>query len=248
MAVATTLARQLAEAERYGVIAAWFFIRKMGWWRLRYQPGPDEPMEAATAAITASLAYLRAEDSVGQWVPVIYEPEVHAFGGLDGMRVAHQLFHHDSRSVLEYRCGAAGERDRRKELSLLLGTALLRAAGLEWFEQGDVLARVVAARPVDQPPTRPAQLAAVVARFLAVDTSPDSPLFNGGTLAFAGDWMAGFRTAGAALGDLARTGRLTRGLRAVLAYHVLFAWNRIGLRYDEQHALASTARDVILGD
>lgn len=250
LAVATTLERQLTEAERYGVVAGWFFIRKMGCWRLRYQPGPDVPLEAATATITASLGFLRAEGSVREWAPVVYEPEVHAFGGPDGMRVAHQLFHHDSRSVLAYRrdTATAGQRDRRRELSLLLCTALLRASGQEWFEQGDVWARVLAARPVDEPPARPAALDAAVARFLSVDTSPGSPLLDGGTLTDAADWITGFREAGTALRALAQSGRLTRGLRAVLAYHVLFAWNRIGLRYDEQHALAAAARDVILGD
>ncbi|MEV4816192.1 thiopeptide-type bacteriocin biosynthesis protein [Micromonospora tulbaghiae] len=248
LAVASTLARQLAEAEQYRVIAAWFFVRKQGWWRLRYQPGPDVPVEAATSAITASLARLQAEGSIRAWAQVIYEPEVHAFGGPDGMRVAHQLFHHDSRAVMAYRAATGGRCEHRRELSLLLATALLRAAGQEWFEQGDVWSRVVACRPVEQPSARPAGFADAVLRFLSVDTSPDGPLLNGGALAFAGDWMAGFRAAGAELGDLARCGRLTRGLRAVLAYLVLPGWNRAGLPYREQHALAATARDVILAE
>ncbi|MFD6694968.1 thiopeptide-type bacteriocin biosynthesis protein [Micromonospora aurantiaca (nom. illeg.)] len=229
LAVASTLARQLAEAEQYRVISAWFFVRKQGWWRLRYQPGPDVPVETATSAITASLARLRAEGSIRDWVQVIYEPEVHAFGGPDGMRVAHQLFHHDSRAVMAYRADTGGRCEHRRELSLLLATALLRAAGQEWFEQGDVWSRVVACRPVEQPSARPAGFADAVLRFLSVDTSPDGPLLNGGALAFAGDWMAGFRAGGAELGDLARCGRLTRGLRAVLAYLVLPGWNRAGL-------------------
>ncbi|MEU5908413.1 thiopeptide-type bacteriocin biosynthesis protein [Micromonospora sp. NPDC047467] len=248
LAVASTLARQLAEAEQYRVIAAWFFVRKQGHWRLRYQPGPDVPMEAATSAITASLARLRAEDSIRDWAQVIYEPEVHAFGGPDGMRVAHRLFHHDSRAVMAYRADTGGQRDHRRELSLLLATALLRAAGQEWFEQGDVWSRVVACRPVEQPPGPPAGLAEAVLRYLSVDTSPDGPLLNSGALAFASDWMTGFRTAGAELNALAHSGRLTRGLRAVLAYLVLPGWNRAGLPYLEQHALAATARDVILAD
>ncbi|MFF0176062.1 thiopeptide-type bacteriocin biosynthesis protein [Micromonospora profundi] len=248
LAVASTLARQLAEAEQYRVIAAWFFVRKQGHWRLRYQPGPDGPMEAATSAIIASLARLRAEGSIRDWAQVIYEPEVHTFGGPDGMRVAHRLFHHDSRAVMAYRADTGGRRDHRRELSLLLATALLRAAGQEWFEQGDVWSRVVACRPVEQPSAPPAGLAEAVLRYLSVDTSPDGPLLNSGALVFAGDWMTGFRTAGAELNALAHSGRLTRGLRAVLAYLVLPGWNRAGLPYLEQHALAATARDVILAD
>ncbi|MFY1700170.1 thiopeptide-type bacteriocin biosynthesis protein [Micromonospora sp. WMMA1923] len=248
--VAAELGQQLRQAETAGTTAAWFFIRKQGWWRLRYQPGPGVSDDEATTAITAPLTDLRNRGSVREWVQAIYEPEVPAFGGTDGMRIAHQLFHHDSRSALAYQQEtAAGQPDHRRELSLLLTTALLRAAGQEWTEQGDVWARVLATRPLHGPPTtRPAALHTAVARLLAVDTSPDTPLLTSGPLARVAHWMAGFRTAGTDLGALAHTGRLTRGLRAVLAYHVLFAWNRIGLRYQDQHTLAATARGVILDD
>ncbi|MEU1762853.1 thiopeptide-type bacteriocin biosynthesis protein [Micromonospora sp. NPDC005652] len=247
-AVLTLLSRRLAEAEEHGVIGSWFFIRKKGWWRLRYQPGPGMPMEAATAVLTATLARLRAEGNIQRWVQVIYEPEEHAYGGPDGMRAAHQLFHADSRAVLAYRAGLDARPDHRRELALLLATALLRAAGQEWCEQGDVWARVAVQRPVSQPAVPSARVAEMVGRFLVVDTSPSGPLLDGGALAFAGDWMAAYRGAGVALGELAESGCLTRGLRALLAYLVLPAWNRLGLAYTDQHTLAAAARDVILGE
>jgi thiopeptide-type bacteriocin biosynthesis protein len=151
---------------------------------------------------------------------------------------------------LTYRRGTladgANHRDQRRELSLLLCTALLRAAGQEWYEQGDVWARVSDNRPPAPagPPTPSLRLTAAVARFLTVDTSPTGVLIAGGSLAFAAEW---FDAAGAVLETLARRGQLTRGLRAVLAHHVLFHWNRMGLPYQQQETIARTARDVILG-
>lgn len=61
------------------------------------------------------------------------------------------------------------------------------------------------------------------------------------------DWAAAFHNAGTELGDLARNGTLRRGLRAVLAHHVIFAWNRIGLSHTTQSLLANVAQAVVLG-
>ncbi|SOD67686.1 hypothetical protein SAMN06297387_1337 [Streptomyces zhaozhouensis] len=51
------------------------------------------------------------------------------------MKLAHALFHADSLGVLDYHRGAVPLRPT--ETSLVVATALLRAAGLEWGEQGD---------------------------------------------------------------------------------------------------------------
>jgi protein-L-isoaspartate(D-aspartate) O-methyltransferase len=50
-----------------------------------------------------------------------------------------------------------------------------------------------------------------------------------GTLAGHDGWVAAFERAGAALASLANRGALTRGLRAVIAHHVIFHSNRAGL-------------------
>ncbi len=42
------------------------------------------------------------------------------------------------------------------------------------------------------------------------------------------------------------TDRLHQGLRAVLAHHVIFHWNRVVLSRSDQLALATLARNVIL--
>jgi protein-L-isoaspartate(D-aspartate) O-methyltransferase len=64
------------------------------------------------------------------------------------------------------------------------------------------------------------------------------------SVARASGWMNAFAHTGRALHDLAHEGTLTRGLRAVLAHHILFHWNRLGLPYSTQGILATTARDI----
>jgi hypothetical protein len=60
-------------------------------------------------------------------------------------------------------------------------------------------------------------------------------------------WARAYIEAGEDMKHLAESGQLHRGLRNVLAHHVLFAWNRIGLSYPTQAALAATAKDIIFG-
>jgi hypothetical protein len=40
-------------------------------------------------------------------------------------------------------------------------------------------------------------------------------------------------------------GALDRGVRAVLAKHVIFAWNRLGLSHARQSILANVAKAVV---
>ena len=42
--------------------------------------------------------------------------------------------------------------------------------------------------------------------------------------------------------DLAAAGQLYRGLRDVLAHHLIFAWNRAGLPYMTQSVIAGAAK------
>jgi thiopeptide-type bacteriocin biosynthesis protein len=55
---------QLRQAEDHGVLAAWFFIRKAGWWRLRYQPGAGSSGREATANIAQALSCLCAQGHI----------------------------------------------------------------------------------------------------------------------------------------------------------------------------------------
>ena len=112
----------------------WWFLRKHPHWRIRI--AGTEPVQAANL-----FSQLADQEIIDDWHQEIYEPEEHAFGGPAGMAIAHGLFCADSRAVLRY-----AHLDKppigRRELSVLLTIALLNAARLDWFEHGDVFARI----------------------------------------------------------------------------------------------------------
>ncbi|MEV4502585.1 thiopeptide-type bacteriocin biosynthesis protein [Streptomyces klenkii] len=235
----------LDRAEADGVSTQWWFIRKHPCWRLRLRPN----RHSTEGQIRAVLDGIAASDRLHRWWPGVYEPETAAFGDTEGMRVAHELFHADSRAVLNLPRHQKLPLGRR-ELSLLLCGTLMRTAAVEWYEQGDVWHRVARMRPLpdDVPAGRLEELADGLRHLMLADTAPDGPLVGkDGPLAFAADWASAFREAGAALGQATRSGTLGRGLRHVLAYHVIFHWNRLGLPARQQSILAWAARSVILG-
>ncbi len=226
----------LADAERAEVLTSWWFVRKAESWRLRYLPKPGEH-EQATTAVEHAIRDLAAEGLIRRWATAIYEPEIHAFGGPTGMDIAHALFHADSHHILQHLRQA--HTDHRREHGLVLATALMRAARLEWYEQGDVWAQVADHRATDR--QTPSETAAhdVHRLITARKNSPGSPL------AAVPEWPLTFRRAGEQLAELAHQGCLTRGLRAVLAHHILFAWNRLGIPADVQGVLAGTAAHTV---
>jgi protein-L-isoaspartate(D-aspartate) O-methyltransferase len=124
---------------------------------------------------------------------------------------------------------------------------MMRAAGLDWFEQGDVWSKYATLRPTTAP-LAPERFAASVPAMRTLMTARLPTLHQPGRpLDRHAGWVAAFERAGAALADLAKTGGLTRGLRAVLAHHVLFHANRAGLSRRDQHALSHIAREVVMG-
>ncbi|WP_412078848.1 thiopeptide-type bacteriocin biosynthesis protein [Streptomyces xanthophaeus] len=227
-------------AQAEGAVVAWFHVRKSPCWRVRYQTHPS-----GHSRINQALDALAVHGHISSWTEVIYEPEVHAFGGTEAMDSAHCLFHADSHYLTAY-LRANGGRHRR-ETSLLLCTLLMRSAGLDWYEQGDVWARVGDHRA---PPTatnavHDLQLRQAVNRLISVDT--EEMLCSGGPLDHLARWAQSYGATGAALARLNSAGQLHRGLRDVLAQHVIFAWNRIGLSLSAQADLATAARTVIFG-
>lgn len=239
-AAVARLAPLLRAAEDEGTLTAWFIIRKRPCWRLRYLPTPG-----AHDHIGRGRDALIAEGTITAWTEIIYEPEAHAFGGTEAMASAHRLFHRDSRSVIDSLRNNAGI--HRRETSLMLCSLMLRSARLDWYEQGDVWARVSAhrARPAGAERGDSGRLLSAVRRLVSVNG--EDMMRAGGPLAHAAEWADAYRVAGSELVHLADSGLLHRGLRDVLAHHVLFAWNRIGLTYAMQAALASAARTVIFG-
>lgn len=228
---------RLSAAEEAGDLAAWWFTRKGACWRLRLLPGSGQGRQAG--ALIRSLSRELAAETGIRVVQASYEPETRAFGGNEGMAVAHGLFHADSRHVLAYLAQAGG--DHRRELGVILATALMRTAGQDWYEQGDIWQRIAAHRTAPTQPGAP-PLDAVRVLVTAAGNTAESPL------AAAPGWPAAFEQAGKTLADLAQDGQLTRGLRAVLAHHVLFAWNRLGIPAADQQLLAASAATIVFDD
>ena len=130
------------------------------------------------------------------------------------------------------------------------GSAMMRAAALDSFEQGDVWARVSALRPCQ--PAFPAGdadgLHHAMRTLMSADTHVLCDPAQPGPLSEYHDWMTAFDRVGQSLACLHRGGQLTRGLRAVLAHHLIFHFNRAGLTGTEQATMAALARDTVFHD
>jgi len=256
-AVIAHLGPVLMEAESTGLVISWFFIRKQ-WWRFRYLPTSGTSAGEATKLLEDAARAMRDCGYASRWVESIYEPETHAFGGEAGMAAAHNLFYADSHHLFKYLrppgdgtlTSAPHSQGKRRELSVLLCAALMRAAGQDRYEQGDIWAKVADHRPIEDS-AQPAQWrtsTAAVKRLITVDTGPDTALRTGGAMEFATGWLTAFEQAGETLKTLSDEGLLTRGIRAVTAHHIIFHWNRIGLLYHTQANMSLAAKEVIFGD
>ncbi len=230
----TQLRPLLTDAEDAGIITAWWFVRKGDTWRVRLRP-------ATPAFIDQTTTALMRQETVRTWSETIYEPETHAFGGPAGMDIAHDLFHTDSRHLLDHL--AHSDLDHRRELAVILATRLLRAAGQDWYEQGDCWTQLathrIPALKVIEP--SPSTAAAVHRLITATTDTADSPLHTAPT------WVDAFEHAGRRLADLAAHGTLTRGLRGVLTQHLLFLFNRHGIPAHDQYVLAAAAGRTVFG-
>ncbi|MGW4952146.1 methyltransferase, FxLD system [Streptomyces parvulus] len=235
--IAERLGPALIAAEADGQLTGWWFMNKQPW-PLRYladQPSPS---------VESLLSDLIGDGVAVSCLPSIYEPETDAFGGPEAMDTAHELFHSDSRHLLTYQ--PSPMHLGRRETAVLLASAMMRGAGLDWFEQGDVWAKVAALRPTTAPPPeRAVELAPAMRKLMTADAHSLSRL--GGPLHAHEEWVAAFERTGARLADLAARGTLTRGLRAVIAHHVIFHANRAGLLRDDQSALSHIAREAVMG-
>lgn len=220
-----------------------------GWWYMNKPPGWRIRLRDTLPALASELFDdLTAAGTITAWSPAIYEPEAAAFGGTTGMAIAHHLFCADTSGILAY---VRQDRPRlgRREVSVLLISAMLAAAGLDWYERGDVFARVAAMRPEPAPGTtaQAAQLADQLGTLLAMPAATASALFSdGGTFGAATRWHADFTDAGRRFAGAASADALDRGLRAVLAHAVIFHWNRLGLSRGTQAILARAAASACL--
>lgn len=226
----------LAQAEHSGTITAWWFIRKRESWRLRLLPAPGS--DADTTGLLTQLADLPGLRSHAEGV--LYEPETYRFGGQEAMEIAHRLFHADSSHILAYLARTRGRPDPRRENAVRLTTRMMQAAGQDFYEQGDIWAGVAEHRTAtDTPEPSAPTMAAVQMLITAEGDSPDSPLTQ------CPAWPSAFEDAGRALADVGHLGRLTRGIRALLADHLLFAFNRLGISAEHQALLATAASRIV---
>ncbi len=219
----------------------WWFLRKHPYWRIRIRGAHPE-------AVRALLDDLTTSGIIAGWKPGIYEPETGAFGGDTAMAIVHELFCADSRGVLNY-SGRPVPPIGRRELSLLLIRTLLHDAGLDWYETADVFDQVAQMRPAPAAAdtTRIDQLASQMRPLLALSTAARAAMFtSGGPCANEEAWHTAFAAAGRQLADAGNTGRLRRGIRAVLAQIVIFHWNRLDLPAHAQGILAHSATAAIL--
>jgi protein-L-isoaspartate(D-aspartate) O-methyltransferase len=232
-AAATTFGPLASRAQDEGGLSSWWFIRKGETWRVRFESPADGFAEHARACL------LRV-DGVRAVTETIYEPETTAFGGPAAMDVAHRLFHADSRCLLA-QISRSG-RELHRELPVVLTSRMLRAARLDWYEQGDCWARLAAHRD-DGHHAVPSQemVGAVRTLLTATADAPASPLHA------RPGWGSAFEDAGRQLAALSSQAALARGLRAVLAHHLLFLFNRHGVSAADQYVLASAARQAVFG-
>lgn len=232
------LAPVLVLAQDNGVLEGWWYLRKKGL-RLRYRAA------APALIVTSLLDALAAERAIEHWATVIYEPETEAFGGPEAMEIAHRLFHADSLHLLSQAAEPNPPALGRTETVVVLVSAMLRAAGLDWYEQGDVWVQFAKLRdpPAPVAPDRATTLTAAMRHLMRLDTWALTR--DTAPLAHHGDWVHAFEQAGQDLVRLGREGHLTRGLRAVLAHHLLFHANRAGLQVDHQAAMAARALDAV---
>lgn len=123
---------------------------------------------------------------------------------------------------------------------------MFRAARQDWYEQGDIWHHVANQRPLpaNTPTARIAELATALQTLIT--TNPAALIAPDGPLAYAAPWTAAFITAGQDLSAAASNGILQRGIRDVLAHHVIFHWNRLGLAAPTQGILAHAARDTVM--
>jgi thiopeptide-type bacteriocin biosynthesis protein len=241
LTMATVVGPVLDSLTESGALGGWWYMNKPPGWRIRLR-------DTDPHLVSQLLDDLTAAGTITAWSPAIYEPETAAFGGITGIDIVHDLFCADTSGILGYLRQDDPPLGRR-ELSVVLISAMLAAAGLDWFERADVFARVAAMRPGPAPGTtaQAARLAGQLRAILAMPASATSAIFSeGGAYGVANEWHAGFADAGHRFADAVSCGALNRGLRAILAHAVIFHWNRLGLPAAPQASLARAAASACL--
>jgi thiopeptide-type bacteriocin biosynthesis protein len=236
--MANVLGPALDQLPTRGTLSCWWYVRKYPHWRIRL-------LDTDTQVVGDLLDKLAAAGTIAGWQQAHYEAETAAFGGPAGMAIAHELFCADSHGVLDYARHDAPQIGRR-ELSVLLINAMMTAAGLDWFERGDVFDQIARLRP--EPAAAYAErMEQLTAQLRVLLTAPAYALLTDNGMSQAvRSWFSAFENAGRQFSNAAEQGSLTRGTRAILAHAVIFHWNRLGLSATTQGILARAAIAVYL--
>jgi thiopeptide-type bacteriocin biosynthesis protein len=111
--------------------------------RLRFEGDPRRLGDEVLPCVQAAVAPLLADGRVWKVQLDTYEPEVERYGGTAGIGPCEELFHHDSRAVVELLRLPGGDPrgDRRWRLALLGMDRLLGDLGLDLPARRAVLRR-----------------------------------------------------------------------------------------------------------
>lgn len=227
--VAHQIAPMLRRLKNNHSINGWWWLNKIdsrgAAVRLRvFVPSASREVELA---IRAQLAEFGRDFRV-----LCYEPELRLFGGIDGMRAAHEYFCADSEFLAAW--GQEGEPQQKpiipEGLSVALILRILRSAGLDLFECWDVFDRVCDKRRIGH--TSDARFARYqeLARKV-VQARPDRifRLYRGEKARLLSEYGAFLDAFGRKINLIYFDGRLECGLREFLVPIILFHWNRVRL-------------------
>lgn len=207
--------------------------------RLRLQL-PFEHIREAKDEVSLRLTQKGLELSI-----LPYEPELRLFGGVTGIKVAHELFAYDSNFLVAW----ARQSDIQEQLpliapglSLALMIDLARACGLDLFELWDLFDRIAAKRPL---PDNPLYLKckALASRVIATEPETLFGLYGGERQNLLFAYRTQIRQCAEQLSIAHFRGDLECGLRESLAPIILFHWNRAGLSSGAQAAISRSAAD-----
>lgn len=218
--------------------ARFFFMRKPPGLRLRFQGRALDARLAPT--LIAWLEEQERRNAIRGFRLALYEPERFRFGGVAGMRIAHDQFDRDSRAAIAYE--ALGEADRvelpRDIFSIVAANDLALRCVDDAAELWDIWQRLRAAvGGVAQEQVAEAELTRARAAlhgapaFVAALSPQATALLHTAQAANA--------ATAAALRAAYTAGGMTVGPRAWLAAAIVFHWNRLGLTTDELRPLTA---------
>jgi thiopeptide-type bacteriocin biosynthesis protein len=236
-------------------ISRWWFMRKTDQGphiRLRIFGQEPHLSKEGIPRVEEMLAELEEHKRIQHWTALTYEPETMLFGGPAAMELAHDLFYKDSNALYQWlaaerqgntEADMAFRQHIRSEASLLLIQRFLRGTALDPFEQWDTWVKVTQLRPgsTNVSPTQRARNVTALTSLLTSSETQRQELFGDSLYSILSHWSEHFERAGATLTQLYRDGALQRGLRQVLATHIIFHWNRFNFGAARQVELARMA-------